>query len=95
MNARIAEHAEDVKMICREYGLEIPFVTIIAHDPAKPELYTIVSEETDQQLADTANLLRRNAHAFVLNQDTLELPTCFFCCKPDCGNECMESEVAG
>lgn len=69
MNAEIAEHAEAVKVICQRYGLDMPFVTIIAHDPARPELYTIVSEETDAQLVKTASLLARNSHAFIINSD--------------------------
>ena len=69
MNAEIAEHAESIKEICQAYGLNMRYVTIIAHDPGFPELYTIVSEETDEQLAETAKLLTKNAHAFIVNND--------------------------
>ena len=68
MNALIAEHAEAIKAICQSYNLDMKFVTVIAHNPDKPELYTIVSEESDAQLIETAKLLARSSHAFIVNK---------------------------
>jgi hypothetical protein len=64
----IADRLCEIEDLCRDYNVPMPAITLIARDPALPEMYTVVT--SDKDLAAAARLALRAAAQEAADEST-------------------------